>query len=368
VHNTRNLLLALVAAPVLLLAACRNLGPEVVNTTTSSEGYREFPEIRYREPGQLALDIYAPDQIQGAPTVVFFYGGRWSSGNKNLYRFVGQALASRGIVTVIPNYRLYPAVRFPAFVEDGAAAVRWTQQNIQQYGGSANRLFVMGHSAGAQIASLLALNPDYLQAAGSTRSILKGMIGLAGPYDFMPITDPELRDIFAPPEKFPLSQPIRFVDGRNPPLLLLHGEDDQDVWISNTRNLAKAVAEAGGVAETVTYPKMNHSMIMAALGSLMRGQSDVLDHVEAFIKRNADAMPATAPLTHHLSQPLTDVPSGDDVIQPEPLPVELPPSSVSDGVSIIAPEAVAPPTLPSVSTGDIPIILDENNAPAEPAP
>jgi acetyl esterase/lipase len=217
---------------------------------------------------------------------------RWwcsSTGSKDDFRFVGQALAAQGFVAVIADHRKYPDVVFPVFVEDAARAVRWTHRNIARFGGSPDKLFVMGHSSGAHLAAMLALNGEYLKAVGGSRSWLKGMIGLAGPYDFMPITAPDLRDMFGPPERFPDSQPIFFADGQNPPLLLMHGEDDEDVWVKNTRNLAKAVGEAGGGVETVIYPKLGHRWIIAAISAPLRSRNDVISHIREFVNRHATA-------------------------------------------------------------------------------
>lgn len=273
----------------MLLAACA--GTTVLNTLTPERGYTVATNQPFDPENGLRLDIYTPDGAERAPVVVFFYGGRWSEGSKDDYKFVGQALASRGFVAVLADYRLYPSVRFPAFVEDGAKAVAWARQRIDGFGGDPQKMFVMGHSAGAHIAAMLALNPTYLEAAGVSRDQLKGMVGLAGPYDFLPITAPDLRDLFGPPETFQKSQPIFFADGRNPPLLLVHGEDDEAVWVKNTRNLAKAVAQAGGAVETVIYPEMSHRFIVATLAAPLRGQSDVLDTVAEFIKRRAQDAP-----------------------------------------------------------------------------
>jgi acetyl esterase/lipase len=162
---------------------------------------------------------------------------------------------------------------------------------VARYGGDPGQLFVMGHSAGAHLAAMLALNPEYLAQEGLERSALRGMIGLAGAYDFLPLTDADLRDMFGPPEHFEQSQPVTFVDGDNPPLLLLHGEDDTTVGVHNTRNLAAAVARAGGAVETVIYPQMSHAWIVATLAAPLRGRADVLDQVARFV-RGTGAAPA----------------------------------------------------------------------------
>lgn len=271
----------------LLLSACA--GTAALNTLTPSSGYTVTSNLPFDRERSQRLDLYVPDNARGAPVVLFFYGGRWTEGVKEDFKFVGQALASRGFVTVIADHRKYPDVRFPAFVEDGARAVAWTRENIAPFGGDPEKLFVMGHSSGAHIAAMLAMDPKYLAAVGGSRAWLRGMIGLAGPYDFLPITAPDLRDIFGPPENFEQSQPIFFADGRNPPLLLLHGEDDDVVWVKNSRNLAKAVANAGGAVETVIYPKMSHRWIIATLAAPLRGQSDVLDSISEFVNRRAQA-------------------------------------------------------------------------------
>jgi len=275
---------------VALMAGCS--GQQLLNTLTPSSGYALAPAVVYDEEHRLTLDVYTPAGAQGAPVVVFFYGGRWSDGAPAEYRFVGQALAAQGFVAVLPDYRHYPDVRFPEFVHDAARAVRWAQQQAGRYGGDPQKIFLMGHSSGAHLAAMLALNPEYLAQQGSDRSAVRGMVGLAGPYDFLPLTDADLRDMFGPPERYDLSQPIAFVDGDNPPLLLLHGENDTTVRVRNTRNLAAAVSKAGGAVETVIYPEMSHARIVASLAAPLRGSADVLQQVARFIHENS-AGPAT---------------------------------------------------------------------------
>lgn len=275
----------------LALAAC--VGHPVLNALTPSGGYRIATGVTYQPDRKLALDLYAParDKVRGdpAPVVVFFHGGRWQHGQPSDYRFVGQALATRGFVVMIPELRQYPDAVFEDFMRDAAAAVRWAQQQAARHGGDPDRLFVMGHSSGAHVAAMLALDPQWLAAAGSDRGALRGMIGLAGPYDFLPITAPDLRDIFGPPERFELTQPVTFADRDAPPLLLLHGEDDETVDVENTRRLAAAQAAAGGAIETVYYADMNHGWILSTLAAPLRAGSDVLEHVVSFIRRQGAA-------------------------------------------------------------------------------
>ncbi|MGH8460063.1 MAG: alpha/beta hydrolase fold domain-containing protein [Stenotrophobium sp.] len=320
-----------VLAAVLALAGCSQ--QQVLNSLTTDTGYSVVSNIPFSyEHPLLGLDVYTPTNVQNAPVIVFFYGGRWSSGSKDAYKFVGQALTSQGFVSVIADYRKYPQVRFPEFVKDGARAVQWTHDNIRQYGGDPAKLFVMGHDAGAYIAAMLALNDSYLQAVGGSRSWLRGMIGLAGPYDFMPIIAPDLRDMFGPPEQFAQSQPIMFVDGHNPPLLLMTGLDDDSVLAKNTQALAKSVASAGGPVETVYYPKLSHSMILATLAAPLRKNSDVLANIVDFVHRRENPAPASAnaapPPENIQVQPLQLMPSDDiapaPVVTPQPSPSQAP--------------------------------------------
>ena len=276
-------------ASVLLLAACT--GTQLLNRMTTSEGYDAHLDVVYDDATGLKLDVYSPPDAQNVPVVIFFYGGRWSGGFRQDYKFVGQALTQQGFVTVVPDMRHYPKVRFPTFVDDAAEAVKWVHDNIEKYGGSSSKLFVMGHQSGAHIAAMLALDPDYLKAAGGKRQWLSGMIGLAGPYDFLPLTSSDLRDMFGPPDQFDRSQPIQYADGHNPPMLLMHGEDDPDVQVKNTRNLAAAIIHAGGAVDTVLYPKMSNNQILATIGAPLRNTSDVLTNITEFVRKNSIAQP-----------------------------------------------------------------------------
>ena len=281
--------LGLLALAGSLLPACS--GQKLLNTLTSERGISRASNLVFDTGTGLRLDVYTPKGARNAPVVVFFYGGRWSEGSRDLYEFVGGALARQGFVAVVPDYRLYPAVKFPAFVEDSAKAVRWAREHAAEYGGDRGRLFVMGHSAGAYNAAMLAVDERWLAGVGGSRSWLAGMIGLAGPYDFMPFTDPDIQDMFGPPARYTDTQPISHVDGRNPPLLLLHGEDDTAVWPKNTRNLAARVTAEGGPVETVIYPKMSHTWIVATLSQTLQGRSDVMAYVHDFVLRKSGLRP-----------------------------------------------------------------------------
>lgn len=250
-----------------------------VASTLTESGIAYAPHERQR------LDVYRPAATPAGatPVIVFFYGGRWSDGDRADYAFVGAALAEQGMVVVIPDYRLYPRVRFPAFVEDGARALQWTRDNIEHFGGDPQSIYLMGHSAGAHIAALLALDRRY-QGDGPVPA---GMIGLAGPYDFLPLEAVDLRTIFGPPERFPESQPIEYARGDAPPLYLLHGLDDDTVRPGNSRSLARAIRERGGRVETRFYGSLGHAGIIGAIAGLTDFLAPVRADIVDFIERTA---------------------------------------------------------------------------------
>lgn len=279
----------------LALAACSPI--DLLNATSPVARTRVGVDIPYAAGERRQLDVYRPgaSSDRAAPVVVYFYGGRWSGGQRGDYAFVGAALAERGIVVVIPDYRVYPQVRFPAFVEDGARAVRWTRDNIARYGGDPDRIHVMGHSAGAHIAAMLTLERDFL----GDDVPLAGMIGLAGPYDFLPLESADLRDMFGPPERFPASQPIEYARGDAPPMLLLHGLDDDTVWPKNSRNLAAAIRAHGGRVDTRFYEDVSHAEIVAALSDLGDFLAPVRSDVVEFVTRRQDRSLATQQTVQH---------------------------------------------------------------------
>jgi len=300
--------IVVVLAALLLLSACTR--QKVLNTLTSDDGYNLASNIVFDNATGLQLDVYSPAGVRNAPVVVFFYGGRWSEGDKADYKFVGQALAAKGFVAVLPNYRLYPKVRFPGFLIDSAKAVRWAHDNGAQYGGDPAKIVVLGHSAGAYNAAMLTLNPDYLKQAGGDRAYIRGKIGLAGPYDFLPITDPDLRDLFGPPENYDQTQPVLYPDGKNPPMLLMHGRDDKFVPIRNSESLAARLKSANGPVETVFYPEMSQNKIVETLSTCLQPQADVMLYVNEFVKRVT-----SGPATGQVQQ---QAPGGLQTIVPQP--------------------------------------------------
>ncbi|MCZ8387465.1 alpha/beta hydrolase [Achromobacter xylosoxidans] len=271
-----------------LLAACSPLTllngavPDGASRATSGLAYGPLPRQR--------LGIHAPLDAAGAPVVVFFYGGSWRSGERADYRFAGDALASRGIIAVIADYRLYPEATYPTFLQDAALAVAWTQRHIDAYGGDPGRVFVAGHSAGGYIAAMLALDPRWLRDAGSAPGSLAGWIGLAGPYDFLPIVARDVRPVFRFPDTPADSQPIRHVSAAAPPGLLLTGSADTAVDPRrNSAGLARALRAAGACARLVEYPDLGHKLLVGALARPLRWRAPVLDDMAAFVTRPCSA-------------------------------------------------------------------------------
>ncbi|MDB5479595.1 MAG: esterase/lipase [Caulobacteraceae bacterium] len=231
------------------------------------------------------FDVYVPRRAnRRAPVVVFLYGGSWQSGNKGLYRFVGRSLASRGFITVIPDYRVYPEVRYPTFLRDNALAVAFVQRHAADWGGDPGRLFLIGHSAGAYNAAMLALDPRWLGEVGlDPRRDLAGVVGLAGPYDFLPLRDATLKTIFGPTDQRPDTQPINHVDGHAAPMLLLAGDRDATVDPGNSARLTAAIRAHGGSASAHIYPGLGHVSVLTSISGLFRRRGGVLDGVTAFV-------------------------------------------------------------------------------------
>jgi len=272
------------ASPLDLLNGLAKLGPHQVET-----GIAYGPGTRHQ------LDIYRPVGKAGPrPVIVFFYGGSWEEGDRAMYRFVGAALANQGFLTVIPDYRVYPEVRFPDFLRDGAQAVKWARDHAAAYGGDPREIVLMGHSAGAHIAAMLTLDRTWLGAVGLTpRRDIRGMVGLAGPYDFLPLKDAKLQTIFGPQDQLARTQPITFADGRSPPVFLAAGRFDFTVDPGNTTRLAARIRAQGGVATDVLYPGVDHATIIGAVSPALRLLAPVLSDTTAFVRSvTRSAVPA----------------------------------------------------------------------------
>lgn len=234
------------------------------------------------------LDIYAPyPRVQNAPVLVFFYGGSWSGGRRQDYEWAARALASRGFLTVIPDYRLYPEVRYPDFLTDGAQAIRWAVDHAAEYGGDPARIVLAGHSAGGYNAIQLALDASHLKAAGVDPKRIKGAVGLAGPYDFLPLDVADTINAFGQYPDLPATQPVNHARADAPPILLLHGGKDTVVGPYHTENLAKRLRAVGAPVQEKIYPAIGHTRIVLQLSQPFRGE--VLEDVARFVKQAAGA-------------------------------------------------------------------------------
>ncbi len=281
------LLLGLLAVTALAgLAACAPV--KALNTiAAASGGFKEAADIVYGPLARQKLDLYTPTTAAppgGWPVVVFFYGGSWNSGERAEYRFVGTALAARGVLTLVADYRLYPEVRYPEFLRDSALALGWGLTEAKRLGGDPTRVFVMGHSAGGYNAAMLALDPRWLAESGHAPRELAGWIGLAGPYDFFPTDNVDAQPVFFHPNYPANAQPIEFGNSRGRPAFL--GAPVNDKLVSPTRSteaLAKKLQAAGTPVTLKLYERPSHATLIGAFGVPLRFIAPVLDDVTAFI-------------------------------------------------------------------------------------
>ncbi|MET0655635.1 MAG: alpha/beta hydrolase [Pseudoxanthomonas sp.] len=244
----------------LVLAGCQSAAFGIANRGVASPDASAV----YDATQGLALDIYRPQgAAKAAPVVVFFHGGNWKSGAKADYRFVGRRLAAIGILAIVADYRTFPRTTFPGFVQDGASAVAWSRQHAAAYGGDPARLYVAGHSAGAQIAALIGTDRRYLAAHAMRPRDLAGVIGLSGPYDF--VIDGGYEEVFGPRPQWPDAQPVNFVDGDEPPFLLIHGTGDKVVEVRDSQELAEKLDQAGVATVLVQLPGAGHIAPLVAL-------------------------------------------------------------------------------------------------------
>ncbi len=278
-----------------LTAACSSVQYFIANAPTAFGEYERRSNIRFGDDLRLRLDVYQPKAASEArPVVVFFYGGSWLRGERSQYRFVGAALAEHGFVAVLPDYRLYPKARFPAFLDDGAQAVAWVQRHAREFGGDPQRIVLMGHSAGAHMAAYLAFNHDYLKRAGGKPEGIAGLVGLSGPYVLRP-NSRVLHRIFGKPYTTKDWQPVHFVDGTSPPALLVHGEDDGVVSVEQTRELTAALKRHQVPVETEILSGRGHAATVAGFTLVLRSEALVEETVR-FIERVTSPSPSPLPL------------------------------------------------------------------------
>lgn len=278
----RGCVTVVIAAAAALSAACRPVA--VVNALSPSAHYERFADIAYGGAPRQQLDLYRPvAEAPDAPLVIFFYGNGWREASKSDFEFVASALTQAGFVVIVPDYRAYPEVTFPAFVEDGAGAVMWAAHNIDGLADDTRPLFLMGHSAGAQIAALLAFDEKYLAGPDGSAPPIAGFLGLAGPYDFLPLDPGYMEEVF-PEDSRPQSQPIAFVSARAPRSLLIHGTSDRRVLPEHSERLAAALESAGVPVTSKFYDGAGHARVVAALAPPLQFIADTMADSIAFIE------------------------------------------------------------------------------------
>jgi len=283
IQNLRYLRAGLAAAALFLIPGCSPLS--AINALVPEDDHERATGIAYGPEARQKLDVYKPQKAGGdKPVVVFLYGGSWKNGDRESYRFAGQAFASRGYVTVIPDYRTYPEVRFPAFVEDAAEAVAWVRKNISRFGGDPSRIVLAGHSAGAHIAALLAYDDHYLKAAGVPMTSIAALVGLAGPYYFDPQKYDSLRAIFETAKRPDEARPITFVMPGQPPSLLIHGTADTTVWPKNSRELSAKLKAAQVPVHLVELEDVGHIGVLLALAKPFQEDDGVVDQIIGFLE------------------------------------------------------------------------------------
>ncbi len=268
---------AVLAAGALLTSGCLRTAFAVAN-----HGRAPADATAAYAPGaRHGIDIYRPVGAgESAPVMVFFYGGSWRTGAREDYRFVGRRLAQQGMLVLVADYRTYPGTTFPGFIEDGASAVAWAREHAQEWGGDPTCLFVAGHSAGAQIAALLATDARYLAAHGLKPKGLAGAIALSGPLDFAITGD--LVPVFGDPAQWPGAQPLNFVDGDEPPFLLIHGLRDKVVEPEDSRLFAARLERLNVPVTLRMLPEGGHSTPLVGLYQPIQAP-EVLPALNAFV-------------------------------------------------------------------------------------
>ena len=279
------------AASLLALAGCTPAGflTGIDRLSSGADARRIGSGLAYGSDPRQQLDVWAPRGASTAPlpVVIFFYGGGWNEASRGDYGFAGAAYAGQGFLAIVPDYRLVPAVRFPAFVEDGALAVRWARDNAGRFGGDPKRITLAGHSAGAYNAAMLALDRRFLDGAGVDPKIIRAAALLSGPYDFYPFTESRARNAFGAWQQPRETQPISFARRDAPPLFLGHGSADRIVLPRNSRALAGRLNEIGAPVTLRIYPNASHVDLAASLSRPFRSRTPALAESSAFLLRHS---------------------------------------------------------------------------------
>ena len=299
--DRRKFISLLVSLSTLLLNGCQATFFATVNGIRGNGDSERITEVIDSASG-IAVDVYRPASATAdTPVVIFYYGGSWRSGERGWYQFVGRALAAEGMVAVLPDYRKFPQVSFAELMNDAALAVRWVADHRERVG-SEGPIFVAGHSAGAHIAALLATDDRYLRQVGQRPDAIAGLVGFAGPYNFLPIVDPAVAEVFVDEAGAYDAQPIHHVDRSDSPALLFHGSKDETVRPFNSATFAAALVKAGVRAEYREIPGMGHVRLVFEIGSGSETGRGIARSVSAFVHGQSEAL-AGAAVDQRASQP-----------------------------------------------------------------
>jgi len=274
------LLIAMLAA-MFLFAACAPV--KFLNTITPSGSYKLAKNVAYGDGARQKLDIYQPNEPRiGGAVVIYVYGGSWDTGNKNMYKFVGEAFASGGYTTIIPDYRLYPAAHYPDFINDTASAIAYTAKRYPD-----KAVVVIGHSAGAYNAMMTTVDPKYLRSQGlDICETIAGMVGLAGPYGAFPLKEEPYITIF-PNRHTGTDAPAQMTLGPTPPVFMAIGDKDTTVSDLHSTVLQKNIRARGGLADYKVYPGLNHTDIVKVLSRYFDDDSELKGDILSFIVTNS---------------------------------------------------------------------------------
>ncbi|HSV46149.1 MAG TPA: alpha/beta hydrolase [Ramlibacter sp.] len=277
---------ALLGLPA-LLAGCS--ATSVLDALVPRDSYAGQTGLAYGPDARHRIDVFRPlSPAAAAPLVLFFYGGNWARGERADYRFVGESLAAAGAVALVADYRLSPAVRWQDILADCALAAHWAFEHAADLGTDARRIHLMGHSAGAYNAAMLALDGRWLGRHNLAPRQLAGWIGIAGPYDFLPISDPDAQRAFDWPRTPPDSQPIAQVSAAAPRSLLLAAASDSVVNPQrSTAGLADRLRRAGVPVQLRMYERVNHATVLGALAGPLRWLAPVRADVLGFLSLEA---------------------------------------------------------------------------------
>jgi acetyl esterase/lipase len=242
--------------------------------------------IPYADPAheRQVLDVYLPQNAKNLPVIFWIHGGGWQTGDKSSVQIKPQVFMDKGFVFVSTNYRLLPDVDMATIVRDIAKSIHWVHNHIAEYGGDPKRLFIMGHSAGAQLAALICTDDHYLQAEGLSLAIIKGCVPVDGDtYDVPAIIEtaetrrrvhglPQAK--FGHREKFG-NDPAKHrgfsavthvaKDKGIPPFLILHVAEHPDTT-AQAQRLANVLKDAGVSTTVFGARETNHNKINADLG------------------------------------------------------------------------------------------------------